>query len=272
MRLEIGHDAHHEGRARLPCPEPFSGVRTSTPALGLPRLSLRAFASLGLEQTQGLDRRVMSAEHHVRRELLDVAREEPARLTGEYSPQPVQARRQFGIVGLVEHQPPELRGMLHDGEVPVGMDFAMQRGKELHHVDGVQHVRRPEGAPSFRQGRRRRHVATPRRRCRYQYAHGFRIANPPAACLGAGVLERKLVPLGDFSAHPITRPPGENNIVSANPVARAFSAARRRRNPPPRRLRYGGSDRPPPIALRARAPLDVRRGCGMFGVVLFKYE
>jgi len=82
----------------------------------------------------------MGAQHCVRRELFDASGKPIARMARENALEPIQPPRQFWIIGLFEHDPPNLRRMLDQSYVTVGMNFSMQRGEELYEIDFLDDI------------------------------------------------------------------------------------------------------------------------------------
>ena len=78
------------------------------------------------------------------------------------------------VIRLAENHSPDFGCVFHQLDVAVRMNFAVQRGKEVHEIDGFDFVIRPERVPGFLQGSSRGQMPTTCGGGCDENAHGFK--------------------------------------------------------------------------------------------------
>ncbi len=185
MRLEIRNHTHNEWPIQAGRPPLWAQSQQSGPTCGADSL---VSASLGilrcafpcgshvtrvtrLQARQHFQRQIMSAQNHIRFELLHVPRELCARVAREKLFQPIHPSCQRRIIRRFKKHSPNFRRMFDQFHITIGVDFPVQRRKEFQKINPVDHIFGPKRSPRLIQSRRRRQMPSPRRDSRNQYTH-----------------------------------------------------------------------------------------------------
>ena len=100
-------------------------------------------SAIGFESSQQLQWQIVCAEHDLGLELFQVTLKPPPGITWKDPLEFVEAPRPLWIVGLFEKHAPHLRRMLHQFDVAIRMELAMQGRKELYQIKPFNRILRP---------------------------------------------------------------------------------------------------------------------------------
>src|SRR5262249_10801007 len=112
-------------------------------------------AATALQRSQDFERQEVCAEHRLRIELPKKADELAIRVFGEPPPQRGELAEAFGVVGLLEEELVQLRSVLHQLDVSLGISPSLQLRHEIHQINALDLVNWARRLPCLFERRRR---------------------------------------------------------------------------------------------------------------------